>query len=200
MRLGWLVEKLRQEPAKARELLEPYGKGFLDWYLALTPDQVDKVLTESLTQHDTLVRMTAEHYAKEWWTRDEKIFVTEIDKATENMQSLAKIVIPNWCEIDVRAHITLATLRMTRLDTMIAQYRLENGALPASLNNLPGEKPVDPFTGKALGYRVSADGKSFMVWSAGPDKVDNQGSILYNYGKSLPENAFISEGDIVSGQ
>lgn len=74
---------------------------------------------------------------------------------------------------------TAGTVRSAQVAVMAERYRLAKGQLPASLKELRDfvghELPVDPFTGKDLIYKVQ--GKGFMVYSVGDDKVDDGGPV-----------------------
>lgn len=67
----------------------------------------------------------------------------------------------------------------------IELYRLEhNGALPATLSDLPGFIPNDPFDGQPLRYRQTDHG--YIVYSVGPDHKDNGGLLARSSRGPLP--------------
>lgn len=77
-------------------------------------------------------------------------------------------------------------LAATRLMLALEIHRAEKGAYPAALAELvpsilPSE-PVDAVSGKAYGYRVlapgaDAAGRGYLLYSFGPDGVDNGGNM-----------------------
>lgn len=77
------------------------------------------------------------------------------------------------CQRQARAEATLGTAQMA---AALRLYRQSEGSYPASLDQLgpivPGAR-VDPFTGKAYGYR--REGSGFVVWSVGEDGSDGGG-------------------------
>ena len=80
----------------------------------------------------------------------------------------------------------VACLRAASLAVMIERYRLKTGHLPESLAELQGaigaQLPADPFTGKQMIYRKTADG--YMVFSLGEDKKENPDQPLNEGGDS----------------
>ena len=76
---------------------------------------------------------------------------------------------------------TAGDVRSAQVAVMVERYRLAKGRLPASLKELRDfvghELPTDPFTGKDLVYKVQ--GKGFMVYSVGDNKVDDGGSFQW---------------------
>jgi hypothetical protein len=70
-------------------------------------------------------------------------------------------------------------VRSAQVAVMVERYRLAKGRLPASLKELRDfvghDLPADPFTGKDLIYKVQ--GKGFMVYSVGENKVDDGGPV-----------------------
>ena len=80
----------------------------------------------------------------------------------------------------------IAETRVTRLGLALLRYRESHGAFPPSLDALGLDYAVDPFTLKPLLYRL--EGNSFMLYSVGPNGVDNGGT---------PWEGGIDEYDIV---
>ena len=73
---------------------------------------------------------------------------------------------------------TLAGARLTQVFVALRCCQLEHGALPAKLDDLAPEYvkavPLDPFTGRPLGYEP--DPRRPSIWSAGPHSVDSGGA------------------------
>jgi len=71
----------------------------------------------------------------------------------------------------------------------LERYRIEHGAYPDTLDaaNHPGEPaiPLDPISGKSMGYRKTPDGR-YALWSVGFDGVDHGGVRVLD--KDRPEH------------
>ena len=71
----------------------------------------------------------------------------------------------------------MAELRSAGTALAVERYRLANGRLPATLQDLVptfiASVPVDPFDGQALRYQQLDPG--YVVYSVGQDLADNQG-------------------------
>lgn len=72
-------------------------------------------------------------------------------------------------EIEISLDLSLVGLRAEK-------FRIANGHYPQSPAEIPweGSLPPDPFTGKKLHYK--ATGENILIYSVGPDLVDNQGN------------------------
>ena len=93
------------------------------------------------------------------------------------------------------------------LETRLAlrAYRLRNGRYPANLNELvPSylpQVPIDPFSDNQL-LKYRADGNMYLLYSIGPDRVDDGGKPVYN--PQISGNKYTAwtpseKGDIVAG-
>jgi hypothetical protein len=85
-------------------------------------------------------------------------------------------------------------------------YKIDNGHYPKNLKALVPtylhKIPIDPFDGIApLRYQLQGD--KFLLWSIGPDGVDNHGTPITNQDKSeTARYSFLdpdSKGDVVAG-
>jgi hypothetical protein len=87
-------------------------------------------------------------------------------------------------------------------------YQLEHGQYPENLKALAPmylhQIPTDPFDGVApLHYQLQ--GKKYLLWSIGPDGVDNHGTpIINNFSKYAASAKYQllhpnSKGDVVAG-
>ncbi|MEO6908088.1 MAG: hypothetical protein ABI210_09390 [Abditibacteriaceae bacterium] len=85
-------------------------------------------------------------------------------------------------------------------------YKLDNGHYPTNLKALVPtylhKVPIDPFDGIApLHYQLH--GEKYLLWSIGPDGVDNHGAPITNkYQKRAPyiNWSWDSKGDVVAGK
>lgn len=75
----------------------------------------------------------------------------------------------------------------------VALFREQSGRYPASSNEVAGF-PLDPLTGKPIGYAATPAG--FRVWMAGPDGVDD-GGITRRESESRPRRNGMRVQDIV---
>jgi hypothetical protein len=102
------------------------------------------------------------------------------------------MLMPNFKEVAIGEGVTYAWWALTIATAQVRAYRVEKGSLPTSLSAL-GEvgvsPPADPFSNTTIKYRVS--GNSGILYSIGPDLIDNGGSPDYD-----PTNGTISAGDI----
>ena len=85
---------------------------------------------------------------------------------------------------------TLASVRCTILAIAIERYRRSHGELPGSLDELfpiyIDSMPLDPFTGKKLLY--SCDGETYVVYSVGINRQDDNGSIIPEADQKSPQD------------
>lgn len=104
--------------------------------------------------------------------------------------------IPNFTEAGVRDASAVARLRMARLETALHAWKLGGGAAPATLDALVpahlNAVPADPFTGAPLNYRAGEDGRSWTIWSVGPDLASQDAGLRYD-----PTNGTVSDGDVL---
>jgi hypothetical protein len=74
---------------------------------------------------------------------------------------------------------TIGEVRAAEVAVVVERYRVANGRLPKSLDELRDfagrDLPSDPFTGKGLVYRPQGEG--FMVYSVGDDGLDDGGPL-----------------------
>lgn len=110
---------------------------------------------------------------------------------------LARIIGPVFSQTEFhyrKAHTNLALLQ-TKLQ--LRATFLETGRYPATLENLP----IDPFspTRSPLSYR--SDGKTYTLWSVGPDAQDDNGTPPSSSSKDTkrkPRINVTSQGDILA--
>lgn len=92
-----------------------------------------------------------------------------------------------------------AHLRLLMVEFALRAYRCEQGSGPASLAQLVPKYlqhlPADPFSGKPLVYRSA--GTSWIIYSLGPDRVDDGGKPV---GKIALEDDLIGFGSSKSGK
>jgi hypothetical protein len=91
---------------------------------------------------------------------------------------LARMIMPAFGRIMQIDSRHLADLRATQTALAIERYRMAEGHLPESLDNLVPAfleaVPIDPFDGQSLKYRTLE--KGFVVYSIGDDLTDEGGA------------------------
>ncbi len=90
----------------------------------------------------------------------------------------ASMVFPHWAKAATNDEKTAANLRMAHTALAVERYRLANaGKLPGVLGELVprflSSMPLDPFDDRPLRYKRTDHG--YLIYSVGPDGVDNGG-------------------------
>jgi hypothetical protein len=89
-----------------------------------------------------------------------------------------------------------AMLEMLRVETCLLRYRAANGRFPNALGDLipvyQKGYPVDPFGGQKFVYRAVDSGKTYLLYSLGPNMEDDSGEPIL-IGSNSP-------GDLVAGK
>lgn len=121
------------------------------------------------------------------------------DKFTSTILSIYEDTRWNWARMNA-----YSVLNMTML--ALRAFRLEHGHYPSNLKVLLPEYlkaiPTDPFTDAPLHYQLQ--GKKYLLWSIGPDGVNNHAAPIINsdkYGASAHYHLLDpdSKGDVVAG-
>jgi len=93
----------------------------------------------------------------------------------------------------VRTRAARVQAEVVRLRALVLAYQHDRGAFPETLEALVPDYvkqlPRDPFAEGPLSYRLT--GRIPQIYSYGPDRKDNYGSLPYN-----PANGVESEGDL----
>jgi hypothetical protein len=125
----------------------------------------------------------------EWFVREVKEEMKRLESSPAievNSQLLPKALVallgPAVEAFVLSGHRARAERAGTRLVVAIRLYAARKGRIPATLLDLVVEKilpavPTDPFSGKPMRY--SADRR--IVWSVGPDEVDDGGVVEEEY-------------------
>jgi hypothetical protein len=97
--------------------------------------------------------------------------------ARNNFYFLSAMLLPALNNAVMREAVNLAQVRMTRTALAVERYRLANGHLPASLQDLvPAYLPAlpqDPCDGNPLRFQLLD--KGYLIYSVGKDGMDNGG-------------------------
>lgn len=200
--LRWELSLLQSDTGSLHEFFElPDDKEFDALKKAPLSDiRWDEALKEADAQQDRFVAALAERDREKQaklfdeLDRDHVAWNESVDKRTQEIaESLKKdtLAASRWIgetlaqslrpwyrqrrDSDDRAQ---ARRDMAGLAIALAAYRLEKGAYPESLAGLSPDYlekvPVDPHTGKPLGYRVDADGTAVLV-CLGANRQDDAG-------------------------
>ena len=136
--------------------------------LSITPDEMRRTYVQSMTQQIEQAQLP---YASR-------------DKAPERKRDLmSALLTPNWMRVGFSAARAETGNAVWLVTLALRAYKLERGAYPENLRALvPGflrNVPSDPFGGgEALRYKRT--GETYVLWSIGPDGVDNGGRAVTN--------------------
>lgn len=121
-----------------------------------------------------------------------------------NYPNPVKLVSDLWQARDVRKasaerhDLTAAHVRLLTVELALRAYRCDHGSGPRDLMQLVPKYlrrvPIDPFSGDPLVYRAS--GTNWVLYSLGPDRVDDGGKPI---GK-VSEDSFPGAGGSASGR
>lgn len=85
-----------------------------------------------------------------------------------------RLALPSFDRAASRFARAEATLGMARAAVALNRFRATQGAYPGALSALgPSARLIDPFTGRAYGYRP--EGTGFVLYSVGEDGIDSGG-------------------------
>jgi len=117
-----------------------------------------------------------------------------IDSPSLAAKILVSVAMPQFSRLITRYYASLSELNILTTATAIKLYKLKNGKIPDSLEDLvPEYLPQlfeDPFNNFEL-LKYKKINKEWVVYSLGPDKQDNQGSFGYS------KDSLNKTGDIV---
>lgn len=103
----------------------------------------------------------------------------EIKQAKVNYDVVTALLMPAMIKAQETAQRSRADLRCALVAVALERYRCDHGEWPEPLEALVprylSAVPADPCDGKPLRYRRLPDG--VLVYSVGPDKVDNGGAL-----------------------
>lgn len=197
--LASTLEMMRQ-PGWRESMLTPFGNesravaGVI--YVTSLPYSKTRILNALDAHMNRLITRSNEPYAgphSEEMPRD-----NPVPKLLENL-------LPEFTQfrfVDLKDD---AENRLLAASLALRAYRLEHGKYPASLASLDSaglkSVPRDPFgVGQPLGYRPA--GTSYVLWSVGPDGMDQGGNPIRNTQAQEAARSNVlydSYGDIVAG-
>ena len=100
-----------------------------------------------------------------------------LDRLLNPGSMLASMIMPGLRPITAQTLRAQALIDLANTACALEQWRGQQGSYPKDLAQLANTTPLpaDQHSGKALHYRLQADG-SFRVWCIGPDLKDDQGN------------------------
>jgi type II secretory pathway pseudopilin PulG len=100
-----------------------------------------------------------------------------LDRLLNPGSMLASMIMPSLRPITAQTLRAQALIDLANTACALEQWRGQQGSYPKDLAQLANTTPLpaDQHSGKALHYRLQADG-SFRVWCIGPDLKDDQGN------------------------
>jgi len=153
--------------------MDPAGRWLLDsalYRIFFLPDDLAAYRRNMRAFQTLAARPYAE--ARDGWQR-----LHEQIKAQRGGGLLTGLLLPAAERMAVAAARTDATYRLAQTAVAVERYRGKHGKLPGVLDEAAPEFvpsiPLDPFTQSPL--RSRRDGDDFLLYSVGPDGVDNGG-------------------------
>jgi hypothetical protein len=153
-----------------------------------------KWLDDGAKELSEFYEVVAEEVAKPpYEQRPDALFQDEV--VSRMKHPMAKIALPNFMEASTRDYVMQAKRDILRIQIALERYRNFNGHYPDILKVVEGrwidELPVDPFSGKPFIYHPFDNATKYVLFSVGPDGVENDEPIPYD-----PRNGTISPGEI----
>jgi hypothetical protein len=110
-------------------------------------------------------------------------FVTELIEGRDRRTLILELMVRWAFRLDRQHVLTAALMAGTRVNIAIQLWRAEKGEYPESLDELVPvylpELPVDPFTGRSMGYRRTEaweeDDRGYVLYCTGRDGMTNGG-------------------------
>jgi hypothetical protein len=165
----WL---LSQPAGKVQDLLKANGTPELS---GLTPEQL---AAGRQAYHEAMIRLAelAQLPYPEAKPHTEALMAAAADAGAS---PLLRTLLPALGSYSRKTAECQALIRVTRIGLRLKQHQAVHGAYPPKLVDLgladiPAERQRDPFTDRPLCYRP--EGTGFLLYSVGPDGVDNHGA------------------------
>jgi beta-lactamase regulating signal transducer with metallopeptidase domain/tetratricopeptide (TPR) repeat protein len=190
-----LREMSDEEFARRRsEFQRNIGMSGLASFLIGSREGMIKWLDDGAKELSEFYEVVAEEVAKPpYEQRPDALFQDEV--VSRMKHPMAKIALPNFMEASTRDYVMQAKRDILRIQIALERYRNFNGHYPDILKVVEGrwidELPVDPFSGKPFIYHPFDNATKYVLFSVGPDGVENDEPIPYD-----PRNGTISPGEI----
>ena len=117
----------------------------------------------------------------------------EMARPLRGLKIFSGMLLPALGKSVEKSAVSQAALRSAVVGCAVERHRLAHGKqLPATLDELVpaflDAVPLDPFDGKPLRYRATND--TYVVYSIGPDRVDDGGETQRNSGGNKPRSTY----------
>lgn len=161
----------------------------------MSKDKIERLAKEVESNKDSIMQQFAELKQKVLSDLQKpypEIINTDFQSVIAQYHPVFKNMLPNYKEAAVREATTVTNWHLTTTTARILAYRKEKGALPSTLAQLSDiglDSPLDPFSTQPFQYSVK--GNTAILYSIGPDLIDNQGQVVYD-----SKQGIISPGDI----
>ncbi|MBN1901944.1 hypothetical protein JW926_11535 [Candidatus Sumerlaeota bacterium] len=187
----WIFKKMRENPEDINKNIQELEKEF-----GVKRDQFAKSADLWEAEHDKLWNFQMDYIKKPYWERNQDEFQKKLDEMLSDAFPINKIAFLNFHEADVRTTTAFSRNRETQIAVALELFKSQKGHYPATLIELVPKYftnlPVDPFSGKNFVYDLLEKGDKYVLYSLGPDLMDNDAKTLYD-----PTNGTISSGDLM---
>ncbi len=172
-------DRLRDGKVKLNHLLGP-GGGEADWKTRLFGLSKQTIRREQGRTLELMTRLVEAARLPEHEQREALDQVEADLHALPREAFLTRLVVPAVSKAGEACRRKKAQVRCLMVLLAVERYRLKKGAWPGKLEEvvaagLLASVPLDPYDGKPLRYVKRGDGVT--VYSIGPDKADNGGTI-----------------------
>lgn len=198
------LAEMSTAPQARKNLMNPYQWIKSSFFSTVSSTDSAPTLTERFGRIWQVARFAFANKAKLIRERDAycKTIALEQQKpytGKTNVSAPAGLL-SDWENTDyvrIRRHLDTAEARLSLIQTEVAlrRYRLANGRYPDKLEQLLPKYikniPIDPFgIGRPLRYKPIGNGKSFLLYSLGPNMKDDGG-------KPVPGHLDLDTGDML---
>jgi ABC-type transport system involved in multi-copper enzyme maturation permease subunit len=169
-----LMERLQSGEMSTKVLRGLWGGGSQEAILISGPLKGQRAsMLEIMTESVEAAKLPIERQEAEF---------KRIDASISSKPLITRMVLPAVGRVEQSYWGSQARLRAAIVALAIERYRRQHGRWPDSLAELVPDKlaaiPADPYDGQPLRYRRNSDG--VIIYSVGPDKVDDGGKLDRN--------------------
>jgi hypothetical protein len=163
----------------------------------ITPKELEQGFIYLLQNKSKILKDNQEYYRQLAVELKQPFHQPLITPRPNNLLMQVSMSGSNWEEIWSKYTASRAIEDVLTTEMAVYRYKKETGRYPQSLQELVPKYmssiPIDPFTqGKPLVYKLLAGGSKFLLYSIGPDQIDNGGQPMSKYWLNVP-------GDLTAG-
>jgi hypothetical protein len=114
------------------------------------------------------------HEALTRWEKDVDHVSNNIHFGIVSADWALRLFMPSLNRFQTKWESARAEIRLTRIALLLAAYKQEHGAYPASLSELSSDLPADNFSDHPFLYTRTSSG--YTLYSPGPNLIDDSGS------------------------